>query len=83
MNRKTEEFFALKHAIDDQVARLGWSKERCIVYIKDRYGVRSRLSMTDEQLKHLLKTLSKISTSAISTKPSTKADRRRKRRRTC
>ncbi|MBW4535561.1 MAG: hypothetical protein KME09_16615 [Pleurocapsa minor HA4230-MV1] len=81
MNRKTEEFFALKHAIDDQVARLGWSKERCIVYIKDRYGVRSRLSMTDEQLKHLLKTLSKMSTSIVSTKPSTKVDRRRRRRR--
>ncbi|MGL6343355.1 MAG: hypothetical protein ACRC80_29975 [Waterburya sp.] len=83
MNRKTEEFFALKHAIDDQVARLGWSKERCIVYIKNRYGVRSRLSMTDEQLKHLLKTLSKMSTPAISTNPSTKADRRRKRKRLC
>lgn len=83
MNRKTEEFFALKYAIDDQAARLGWSKERCIVYIKDRYGVRSRLSMTDEQLKHLLKTLSEMSTSAISTKPSTKVDRRRKRKRIC
>jgi hypothetical protein len=60
--KDTTEFFALKHAIDDQVARLGWSKERCIVYIKDRYKVRSRLSMTDDQLKHLLKTLSRLRT---------------------
>lgn len=81
MNRKTEEFFALKHAIGDQVARLGWSKERCIVYIQDRYKVRSRLLMTDEQLKHLLNTLSKMSTSATSTEVSTKVDRRRRRKR--
>jgi hypothetical protein len=77
----TAEFFKLKHAIDDQIARLGWSKERCIVYTKDRYGVRSRLSMTDEQLKHLLKTLSNMSTPQTSIKSSTQADRRRKRKR--
>jgi hypothetical protein len=76
----TNEFFALKHAIDDQVARLGWSKERCIVYIKDRYGVRSRLSMTDEQLKHLLKSLSSLSTQATRRKSNNRLDRRRKRR---
>ena len=62
MTKDTTAFFALKHAIDDQVARLGWTKKRCIVYIKDRYKVRSRLSMTDEQLRHLFKTLSKMPT---------------------
>ncbi|MBW4534678.1 MAG: hypothetical protein KME09_12155 [Pleurocapsa minor HA4230-MV1] len=83
MNRKTEEFFALKHAIDDQVARLGWSKERCIVYIKDRYGVRSRLSMTDEQLKHLLDTLSRLKLQPTSERSNSRLDRRRKRKRIC
>jgi hypothetical protein len=78
---KTNAFFALKHAIDDQVARLGWSKERCIVYIKERYGVRSRLSMTDDQLKHLLQVLTNMSTPQASTKSRSVADRRRKKRR--
>jgi hypothetical protein len=81
ISKDTTEFFKLKHAIDDQIGRLGWSKERCIVYTKDRYGVRSRLSMTDEQLKHLLKTLSSMSTPQTSIKSSTQADRRRKRKR--
>jgi hypothetical protein len=78
-DKDATEFFALKHAIDDEVARLGWSKERCIVYIKNRYGVRSRLSMTDEQLKHLLKTLSRLSTQSISEKLNNRLGRRRKR----
>jgi hypothetical protein len=81
MNRKTEEFFELKHAIDDQVGRLGWTKERCIVYTKERYGVRSRLSMTDDQLRHLLQVLTNMSTPQTSTKSSTQADRRRKKKR--
>jgi hypothetical protein len=79
--RDTAEFFKLKNAIDDQVARLGWSKERCMVYTKERYGVRSRLSMTDGQLRHLLQVLTNMSTPQTSTKPSTQADRRRKRKR--
>lgn len=78
--RDTDEFFALKQAIDDQVARLGWSKERCIVYTKDRYGVRSRSSMTNDQLKHLLQVLTKMPSSTANTKSSTKPDRRRRRR---
>ena len=77
---KTNEFFALKQSIDDQVARLGWSKERCIVYTKDRYGVRSRSSMTNDQLKHLLKTLTAIPSPASNSKPTSKVDRRRRRR---
>jgi lipopolysaccharide biosynthesis protein len=79
--KDTTEFFALKHAIDDQVARLGWSKERCIVYIKERYGVRSRLSMTDEQLKHLLKTLSRLRIQPPSDKLNNRLDRRRRKKR--
>jgi hypothetical protein len=79
--KDTTEFFKLKHAIDDQIGRLGWSKERCIVYVKERYGVRSRLSMTDDQLRHLLQVLTNMSTPVKSTKSNTQADRRRKRRR--
>jgi hypothetical protein len=80
MNKDTVSFFALKHAIDDQVARLDWSTERCIVYIKDRYGVRSRLAMTDMQLQHLLQTLSNMPDPVIRDKSNKRTDRRRKRR---
>jgi hypothetical protein len=47
-------FWSLKHAIDDEVNRVGWSVERCKVYILQRYHVQSRLAMTDDQLSHLL-----------------------------
>jgi hypothetical protein len=74
MNKETVEFYRLKRAIDDQVARLGWTKERCIVYIQNRYGVRSRLSMTDTQLRHLLQALSSMSTHTTSEKLSNRLD---------
>ncbi len=74
MNRDTEVYFALKHAIDEQAIRLGWTKERCIVYIQSRYGVRSRSVMTDDQLKHLLQALRSMSTHAPSEKLSTRLD---------
>jgi hypothetical protein len=77
--KDTTAFFALKHCIDDQVARLGWTKERAIVYIKDRYGVRSRLSMTNDQLQHLLITLTNMSTPKTREKSAKKSDRRRRR----
>ena len=76
-----EEFFHLKHQIDDEVARLGWSKERCIVYTQDRYGVRSRNAMTDYQLKHLLNALRNLKPQITSQKSSSRLDRRRRRRR--
>ena len=74
------QFFHLKHAIDDEVARLGWSKERCIVYTQQRYGVRSRNAMTDDQLRHLLVTLRGLTKSQPTTKKlrNRKRDRRRK-----
>lgn len=80
MNKDTSVFFALKHAIDDQVTRLGWTTERCIVYIKSRYGVRSRLSMTNAQLEHLLGTLTKMSDPPVREKAVNRTDRRRRRR---
>ncbi|PSB11105.1 hypothetical protein C7B62_06655 [Pleurocapsa sp. CCALA 161] len=78
--KDTTAFYNLIHAIDDQVARLGWSKERCIVYIKDRYHVRSRLAMTDEQLKHFLKVLSSMSIHATSERSIIRVGRRRKKK---
>jgi len=44
------EFWEIKKEIDREVERVGWSKEKCIAYIYDRYHVRSRLAMTDDQL---------------------------------
>ena len=51
------DFWELKHQIDDEVARLGWSKDECTAYIQKHYNKRSRLVMTDEQLFHLRDTL--------------------------
>ena len=51
------EFWQIKHKIDDEVARLGWSVDYCKRYIEFHYGCRSRLVMTDTQIVHLYKTL--------------------------
>jgi hypothetical protein len=44
------EFWEIKKEIDKEVERVGWSKEKCIAYISNRYHARSRLAMTDDQL---------------------------------
>ena len=62
-NRKpmtATEFWEIKHKIDDEVARLGWTVPYCKRYIEFHYGCRSRLVMTDAQLVHLYETLSSI-----------------------
>jgi hypothetical protein len=46
------EFWEIKKEIDREVDRVGWSKEKCIAYIYNRYHVRSRLAITDDQLIH-------------------------------
>lgn len=51
------DFWKLKHQIDNEVARLGWSTEECICYIQKHYNKRSRLVMSDPQLKHMLSRL--------------------------
>ncbi|MDJ0594839.1 MAG: hypothetical protein QNJ72_33490 [Pleurocapsa sp. MO_226.B13] len=51
------DFWNLKHQIDDQAARLGWSKAKCKAYILETYGKDSRLKMTDDQLLDLLERL--------------------------
>ena len=73
------DFWAVKHAIDDEVARLGWSKEKCIVYITQRYKARSRLSMTDEELVHFLEHLRNLPSGKII--PTVSRDRRDRRKR--
>jgi hypothetical protein len=74
------DFWAIKHAIDDEVARVGWSKEKCIVYIAQRYHARSRLAMTDEQLLHFLEHLRSLPSRKVSTHKLRTRSRRDKRR---
>ena len=45
-----DEFWEIKHQIDDGIKRIGWSKAQAKDYIKGVYDKSSRLSMTDEQL---------------------------------
>jgi hypothetical protein len=74
------DFWAIKHAIDDEVARLGWSKEKCIVYIKQRYNARSRLAMTDEQLISFLKHLKFLPSKNFTTQKLKTRSRKHRRR---
>ncbi len=66
------EFWEIKHKIDDEVARLGWSVDYCKRYIEFHYGCRSRLTMTDTQLVHLYETLCSVGC----TQPTTKRGRK-------
>ena len=75
------EFWDLKHQIDDEVKRLGWSTEECIVYIKKHYSKRSRLVMTDEQLFHLRDTLRSLTPEILTQNLlSTRRESRRRKR---
>ncbi len=56
------DFWNLKHQIDDEAARLGWSKQECKAYILKHYGKDSRLKMTDDELIDLLKNLKSLPT---------------------
>jgi hypothetical protein len=73
------DFWATKHAIDDEVKRIGWVKEECKYFIQKRYNKRSRLVMSDEQLLDLLSHL-RLLPDKQKAKP-TIADQRRKARR--
>lgn len=76
-----DEFLAIKHKIDDEVARLGWSKRFCKKYIEIHYGRSSRLAMTDEQLTRLLASLQKIPTPNSFLTQLSRARKRKARRR--
>ncbi len=74
-------FWELKHAIDDEVAILGWSTTACISVIKKRYEKRSRLLLSDEQLEDLLTYLRLLNSGGDTQKLLTKKEKRKKRRR--
>ena len=74
------DFWKVKHQIDDEVARLEWSTDQCIDYIKTHYNKSSRLRMTDEQLTQLLAKLRSLTTSKVKTKASNRRSNRRSRR---
>jgi hypothetical protein len=48
------EFWEIKKEIDREVERVGWSKEKCIAYISNRYHVRSRLAINPLHSKGLV-----------------------------
>ena len=77
-----DDFWKLKHQIDDEVKRLGWSIEECKDYIQKHYGKRSRLVMTDAQLKHMLCQLWYLGHDDKSEVTKSKVNRRKRRRRT-
>lgn len=75
------EFWDIKHQIDDEATRLGWSKQKCKSHIKTVYGATSRLSMSDEDLLDLLQYLRNLSTTQIIPRVSSSTRRSKRRRR--
>ena len=60
-------FWDMKRKIDAEIQRLGWSKERCLACIEQRYHKRSRLALNDSQLVDLLDYLSTLAQSQSTT----------------
>ena len=50
-------FNEIKHKTDLEIKRLNWTKEDGREFLKSRYGRRSRLQLTDQQLKEFLQYL--------------------------
>ena len=71
------DFWKIKHQIDDEVKRLGWSVDFCKRYTITHYNKRSRLVMSDEELLDLLDKLRNLPTRKIIQPMS---NRRRKKR---
>jgi phage tail tape-measure protein len=78
---KIDDFWRIKHQIDDEVARLGWSKARAKGHIEQVYRKSSRLVMSDEQLLHLLEYLQSLPTPTRNNTTSKTTSRKRKKRR--
>ena len=74
------DFWKVKHQIDDEVVRLGWSTDQCKQYIHEHYNKRSRLVMSDPELTQLLAKLRSLTTSKVKTKASNRRSKRRSRR---
>ena len=72
-------FWQIKHQIDDEVERLGWSTEFCKEYIETRYNRRSRLVMSDDQLIQFLAKLRSTPTTKGRSRASARRSRRRRR----
>ncbi len=54
------DFNEIKQQTDIEIKRLGWTKDRGKEFLKSRYGKRSRLHLTDEQLLEFLRYLEKL-----------------------
>ncbi|WP_319418870.1 hypothetical protein [Pleurocapsa sp. FMAR1] len=78
--QKALKFWELKHAIDDEVATLGWSTTACRNVINKRYRKRSRLLLSDEQLEDLLAYLQGLNAGVDRQKAIEKKEKRKKRR---
>lgn len=76
------EFWDIKHQIDAEVERLGWTKEQCKSHIKTVYGANSRLSMSDEDLLDLLAYLRNLHSVKIIPRVSSRKAKKRRGRRT-
>ena len=74
-------FWELKHAIDDEVATLGWSVTACRNVINKRYQKRSRLLLSDEQLENLLAYLRRLNAGTDTQELLAKKEKRKRRRR--
>lgn len=57
---KAMDFNEIKQKTDIEIKRLGWTKERGKEFLMSRYGKRSRLHLTDEQLLEFLLYLEKL-----------------------
>ena len=63
LSRVSEEvmdFNDIKQKTDIEIKRLGWTKDDGREFLKSRYGKRSRLHLTDEQLLEFLRYLEKL-----------------------
>ena len=56
------DFNAIKHETDIELKRLGWTRDDGRSFLQRKYGKRSRLSLTDEQLLEFLQHLKSLPT---------------------
>ena len=59
-NSEAMDFNDIKQKTDIEIKRLGWTKDDGREFLKSRYGKRSRLHLTDEQLLEFLRYLEKL-----------------------
>ena len=74
------DFWKTKHEIDAEIARLGWSVDKCKDYIQKHYNKRSRLVMTDTELLDLLERLRSFCHTKSIPRMSSRARRKRRKR---